>query len=68
MKVTLDVPDAITGACPRDDVPVYRLWNRRTDTNHRYTKSLAQRDDMVAKKGYAAEGFGAGQVILCAAP
>jgi hypothetical protein len=45
------VPDPATGACPPPDnsefysVPVYRLWNQRPDSNHRYTDSEAIRDD-----------------------
>lgn len=64
----VDVPDALTGTCPPGGVPVYRLWNRRADTNHRYTSSSALRTIMVATEGYVAEGFGADRVILCAAP
>ena len=35
------LPDTATGACPDATVPVYRLWNRRADSNHRYTTSTA---------------------------
>ena len=31
------IPDSVTGACPGGTDPVYRVWNRRPDTNHRYT-------------------------------
>ena len=31
------LPDPATGACPAGTVPVYRLWNQRADSNHRYT-------------------------------
>ena len=34
MWITL--PDVATGACPPGAIPVYRLWNRRVDSNHRY--------------------------------
>lgn len=51
------LPDPFTGACPANSVPVYRLWNRRADSNHRYTTSTATFDAMVAK-GYEAEGYG----------
>ena len=30
------LPDA-AGACPANWAPVYRLWNNRADSNHRYT-------------------------------
>jgi hypothetical protein len=44
---------------------VYRVWNRRADTNHRYTASRTVRDAMVAQ-GYAAEGSGPDVVTFCA--
>src|SRR5689334_6354718 len=31
------LPDFTTGACPAGTAPVYRLWNQRADSNHRYT-------------------------------
>lgn len=40
-------------------LPVYRLWNGRAATNHRYTTSAAVRDDMV-DRGWVSEG-----VALC---
>jgi hypothetical protein len=52
------LPNTTTGACPANTVPVYRLWNNRVDSNHRYTTSIATFDAMVAK-GYIAEGYGA---------
>jgi len=63
----MDLPDPVTGACPSGDVPVYRVWNKRTDSNHRYTTSMAVRDQMVAR-GYIAEGYGPNNVTLCALP
>ena len=30
-------------------MPVYRVWNRRADSNHRYTTDRAIRDQMVAR-------------------
>ncbi len=63
----IDLPDPDTGACPSGDVPVYRLWNNRADSNHRYTTSTVTRDQMLAK-GYMAEGYGPGSVALCALP
>jgi chorismate synthase len=44
---------------------VYREWNRRPDTNHRYTTSKAERDRMVALGGVA-EGYGPDAVAMCA--
>ena len=62
----IDLPDVNTGACPAGTVPVYRLWNNRADTNHRYTTSLAISAQMLAN-GYVAEGYGPNQVSMCAA-
>jgi Tol biopolymer transport system component len=61
----VDLPDPITGACPSGDVSVYRMWDARADTNHRYTTDPAIRAQMVAK-GWIAEGYGPDQVIMCA--
>ena len=63
----MDLPNATTGVCPAGEVPVYRIWNRRKDSNHRYTTSIAIRDQMVAKGGIA-EGYGPSAVALCAVP
>jgi serine protease len=60
------LPDLNTGVCPAGTVPVYRLWNNRADTNHRYTTSLAIRSQMLAK-GYLPEGYGLNGVAMCAA-
>src|SRR6476620_11736514 len=58
------LPDIFTGACPAGTGPVYRLWNQRADSNHRYTADRAQRDAMIAR-GYAAEGYGPLGVAMC---
>jgi len=63
----IDLPDPTTGACPGADVPVYRMWDNRADSNHRYTTDPAVRAQMVAK-GWIAEGYGPAQVIMCAPP
>lgn len=60
----MDLPDTTTGACPAGGVPIYRVWNNRADSNHRYVASLALRDQMVAR-GYIAEGYGPNAVTLC---
>ncbi|MEO8107462.1 MAG: hypothetical protein ABI886_09795 [Betaproteobacteria bacterium] len=60
------LPDATTGNCAPGTIPVYRVWNGRTDSNHRYTTSKALRDQMLAK-GYVAEGYGPDLAIMCAA-
>ena len=59
------VPDPTTGACPVGTVPVYRSWNNRADSNHRYTTNAAVQAQMVAK-GYVAEGYGNPPVVMCA--
>jgi hypothetical protein len=61
----LAVPNPISGVCPAGTQPVYRTWNRRPDTNHRYTSSLAVRNQMVSL-GWAAEGSGPDAVTFCA--
>jgi hypothetical protein len=58
------VPDMATGACPAGTIPVYRLWNQRADSNHRYTADPAVKALMLAK-GYVAEGYGPDAVIMC---
>ena len=63
----VDTPDLTSGRCPQDTVPVYRLWNNRIDSNHRYTADRLVRDEMIAK-GYIIEGYGADPVIMCASP
>ena len=61
----VNLPDQATGACPAGTIPVYRLWNRRADSNHRYTTSVAIKDQMVAN-GYIVEGYGPNPVDMCA--
>jgi hypothetical protein len=61
----INLPDTETGACPSATVPVYRLWNQRRDSNHRYTTSVAIKAQMIAS-GYLAEGYGPNGVVMCA--
>ena len=58
-------PDTATGACRNGMVPVYRLWNQRSDSNHRYTTRAAIREQML-NAGYIAEGYGSDRVAMCA--
>ncbi len=58
------LPDTTTGACPANAVPVYRLWNGRADSNHRYTTDPAIKARMLAS-GYVAEGYGPNAVDMC---
>ncbi|MDQ6619393.1 MAG: hypothetical protein M3Z31_06810 [Pseudomonadota bacterium] len=59
------LPNTTTGACPANTIPVYRLWNQRADSNHRYTTNRAIKAQMQAA-GYVAEGYGSDAVIMCA--
>ncbi len=63
----MELPDTTSGACASGGAPIYRVWNNRADSNHRYTTSIADRDAMVAK-GYVKEGYGPQSVTLCALP
>ena len=58
------LPYSVTGACPKNTIPVYRVDNNRGDTNARYTTDLATKAAMTAK-GYTAGGFGPTGVGMC---
>jgi Cytochrome C oxidase, cbb3-type, subunit III/Repeat of unknown function (DUF5648) len=60
-------PDTVSGACAVGTIPVYRVWNARADTNHRYLTSATTRQQMLAA-GWVAEGYGPDAVIMCAPP
>jgi Repeat of unknown function (DUF5648) len=53
------------GSCRTGTVPVYRLWNQRVDSNHRYTTDPAIKAEMIAR-GYVAEGYGNDAAFFCA--
>lgn len=57
------LPDAATGTCAQGTTPLYRVWDNRLDTNHRYTTDPAVREQMVAQ-GWIPEGAGIG-VVAC---
>ncbi len=59
----------VTGVCPANTVPVYRMYNNGQSgaPNHRYTTDLAVRAQMLAQ-GWIAEGEGTIGVIMCAPP
>ena len=59
------LPDTTTGACPAATKTVYRLWNNRVDSNHRYTADASVKAQMQAR-GYVAEGYGPDAAIMCA--
>jgi len=58
--------DPNTGQCPASAESIYRLWNKRSDVNHRYTDQTSIYQQMIAK-GYVAEGNGnpSQPVIFC---
>jgi hypothetical protein len=58
----VDVPDA-AGNCIQGTIPLYRLWDARADTNHRYTTDPALREQMITR-GWVPEGSGIG-VVAC---
>ncbi|MEP7328725.1 MAG: sialidase family protein [Betaproteobacteria bacterium] len=58
------LPNTISGSCPANHFPVYRLWNQRADSNHRYTTDPGIKTAMLAR-GYVAEGYGNDAVSLC---
>jgi hypothetical protein len=61
------LPDTQTGQCPANSIPVYRLWNQRVDSNHRFTTDPAIQQQMVAR-GYAPEGYGGPMPVAMCAP
>ena len=61
----LGMPDTASGACGSGTIPVYRVWDKRIDTNHRYTTDRTLRDQMAAQ-GWVKEGYGDDLVIMCA--
>ena len=61
----IDVPDRTTGACPADTDPIYRVFDNRSDVDHRYLISLVLRAPMEAK-GWVPEGYGPDAVVMCA--
>jgi hypothetical protein len=61
----IGLPDLDSGTCPAGAVEVYRLWNQRAASNHRYTTSWSIRSQMLAL-GYVAEGYGPDAVSMCA--
>ena len=57
--------EATSGACPNGTIPVYRLWNARFDSSHRYTTSAVIKAQMI-ERGYVPEGSGPEKVAFCA--
>lgn len=61
------LPDPQTGQCPASSVPVYRSWNNRVDSNHRFTTDPAVQQAMIAR-GYIAEGYGTPMPVAMCSP
>lgn len=57
-------PHPVTGACPRNTQPVFRLFNGKADVNHRYVTDRKLRDVMI-QRGWIAEGAGPDSVAMC---
>ncbi len=55
----------VAGVCPANTTPVYRVFSKRADANHRYMTDPALRDAMVGR-GWLAEGDGPDLVVMCA--
>jgi hypothetical protein len=55
----------VQNSCVPGEVPVYRLWNQRPDSNHRYTTDPAIKAQMIAR-GWVAEGYGPDAIMMCA--
>jgi len=59
------LPDA-TGACPSGTVSVFRLWNQRFDSNHRYTTKQTIVTQMQAHN-FVIEGASPNFAAMCGA-
>jgi hypothetical protein len=57
------MPDA-AGNCPTQSLPIYRSWNGRSDSNHRFTREASVHRSMMAR-GSVAEGVGNPPVVMC---
>ncbi len=58
------LPDMMSGACPSGTMSVFRTWNQRTDSNHRYTMDPVVQMGMRTHGGMA-EGYGNPPVVMC---
>lgn len=61
----LPIPNIASGACPAGTISLYRLWDGRADSDHRYTTDRNIRQQMI-DRGFIPEGYGADAVFLCA--
>jgi hypothetical protein len=62
------VPDPLTGTCPVDTRPVYRLFDARATADHRYMTSENVDWLNMRLEGWAQEGYGPDFVTMCSAP
>ena len=60
----MHLPDMMSGACPAGTLPIFRTWNERLDTNHRFTLDPYTQMAMMGR-GHAAEGYGNPPVAAC---
>ena len=58
------LPDLATGTCAAGLRPLYRLWNGRVDSNHRYTVDTTLRSQMITRN-FVPEGYGPQGVAMC---
>lgn len=58
------MPNLMNGACPAGTLPVFRTWNGRADSNHRYTMDPGVQMMMMGR-GNVAEGYGNPPVVMC---
>ena len=58
------MPNVMSGACPAGTAPIYRAWNQRADTNHRFTIDPTVQAQMMTH-GNVAEGYGTIAVAMC---
>jgi carboxypeptidase C (cathepsin A) len=61
----IEAPDRTSGACAAGTDPVYRVYDNRTDANHRYMLSADVRATMLSR-GWIPEGHGPDAVVMCA--
>lgn len=54
-------PPSASGTCPERSFPLYRAWNNRVDSNHRFTTSFPRYQQTLAE-GFVGEG-----VAMCVA-
>lgn len=54
----------MTGSCPAGALPIFRTWNQRIDSNHRFTMDPNVQSVMMGR-GHAAEGYGDPPVAMC---